>query len=108
MSRQGKTVTYGGWKLSAHSFTVWDDETHRDGRPCTVGSAGRVQWVVGQYGHPWPSTPHSGNPADYRPRNGDIVAVYFLPDGSPLPEPPGAEASLASIADLGGAAVQAR
>ena len=37
-----------------------------------------------------------------------IVAIYFLPAGSPLPEPPDAQAALASIGDLGGAPVADR
>jgi hypothetical protein len=104
----GRFMTYGGWKLTSHSFALWDDEIHRDGQPCPTGGAGRVQWVVGQYGHPWPSTPGPGDPADDRPRNGDIVAIYFLPEGSALPEPPNAEASLSGIEDLGGAPALAR
>jgi hypothetical protein len=103
----GRFMDYGGWELASGSFTVWDAEQHRDGRECTTGTTGRVQWVVGRYGESWPTKPRSGNPADYRPENGDIVAVYFLPEGSPLPEPPGAQAALSSIGDLGGAPVRA-
>jgi hypothetical protein len=99
-------MAYGGWKLSSDSFTVWDDAIRRDGQPCATGGDGRVQWVVGQYGKPWPTEARRGDPADYRPKNGDIVAIYFLPAGSALPEPPDAQAALASISDLGGAPVR--
>ncbi len=99
----GRFMDYGGWKLSSGAFTVWDDETHGTGQACATGGTGRVQWVVGKYGEPWPTPARRGDPADYRPKNGDIVATYFLPDGSPLPEPPDAQAALSNIQDLGGA-----
>jgi hypothetical protein len=102
----GRFMDDGGWKLTSHSLTAWDDEQHRDGQACTTGGKGRVQWVVGQYGESWPTTPRRGDPAAYRPRNGDIVAVYFVPEGSPLPEPPDVQAALSSIQDLGGAPVR--
>jgi hypothetical protein len=102
----GRFMDYGGWKLSSDSLGVWDTGVHRDGQACATGGNGRVQWVVGKYGKPWPTQPRSGDPAAYRPKNGDIVAVYFVPDGDPLPEPPTAQAELSSIGDLGGAPVQ--
>jgi hypothetical protein len=102
----GRFMDYGGWKLSSDAFTAWDGATRRDGEACATGGDGRVQWVVGEYGKPWPTKARSGDPADYRPENGDIVAIYFLPKGSPLPEPPDAQAALSSIGDLGGAPVK--
>jgi hypothetical protein len=102
----GRFMDYGGWKLSTGAFTLWDSETHGTGKACATGGTGRVQWLVGRYGEPWPTTARRGDPADYRPKNGDIVAIYFLPDGSPLPEPPDAQAALSSIQDLGGAPVR--
>jgi hypothetical protein len=102
----GRFMDYGGWKLSSAGLRAWDDAAHRNGEACATGGNGRVQWVVGQYGKPWPAQARSGDPADYRPRNGDIVAIYFLPEGSPLREPPNAQAELSNIGDLGGAAVR--
>lgn len=103
----GRFVDDGGWKLSSDSFTLWDEVSHRDGATCPTGRKARVQWVVGHYGKPWPTAARAGDPADYRPRNGDIVAIYFVPRDSPRPEPPTAPADLASIQDLGGAPVKA-
>jgi hypothetical protein len=103
----GRFMDYGGWKLAANSFDAWGDVAHRNGQPCPTGGDGEVQWVVGHYGEPWPTRARSGDPADYEPKNGDIVAIYFLPAGSPLPEPPDAHAALANIQDLGGAPVKA-
>jgi hypothetical protein len=102
----GRFMDYGGWKLSSGAFTMWDNETHGTGQACAAGGTGRVQWVVGQYGKPWPTKARSGDPADYQPENGDIVAIYFVPEGSPLPEPPDGQAALSSISDLGGAPVR--
>jgi hypothetical protein len=105
----GRFVTYGGWDLSETSFKLWDGKQYKNGDKCATGAdkgkAGEVQWTVGRFGKPWTGTPRSGNPADYHAKNGDIVAVYFLPKGSKLPEPPDAEEALANIEDLGGAPV---
>ena len=104
MPRRGKTVVIVLLVCCAAVFIaiVWtaiatDDDP--DSAPLREG--------VGQYGEPWPTKARTGNPADYEPKNGDIVAIYFLPAGSPLPEPPDAQAALASIQDLGGAPVKA-
>jgi hypothetical protein len=104
----GRFITYGGWELSDSSFKLWDAVARQNGERCGTGADAKkaeVQWAVGQFGKKWTGTPRSGNPADYRPKNGDIVAIYFLPKGDPLPEPPDAEKALTSINDLGGAPV---
>ncbi|MGZ6974827.1 MAG: hypothetical protein ACXVKQ_12865 [Acidimicrobiia bacterium] len=104
----GRFITYGGWELSDSSFKVWDSTQRANGDKCGTGAdakKGEVQWTVGQFGKPWTGKPRSGNPADYQPKNGDIVAVYFLPKGAKLPEPPDAEKALATIEDLNGAPV---
>jgi hypothetical protein len=104
----GRFMDYGGWKLSSVIIQLWVGIRLTVGDACSAGdqNPADVQWVVGQYGKPWPTKARSGDPADYRPKNADIVAIYFLPEGSPLPEPPNAQAALASIGDLGGAAVR--
>jgi len=103
----GRFIDYGGWTLSADELDLWDGVPRTNGEPCTTGPStglGKLQWKVGSHNEPWPSGPtRTGDPARYVPRNGDIVALYFLPEGSPLPEPPGANDSLDAIADLGGA-----
>jgi hypothetical protein len=99
----GRFVDYGGWSLSSGSMTLWDGITHENGQECGAGAdakPARLQWIVGEFGKPWPTKARTGNPADYRPKNGEIVAIYFLPEGDPLPEPPDAEDALANISDL--------
>jgi hypothetical protein len=29
-----------------------------------------------------------GNPGDFKPRDGDVVVIAFLPEGDPIPPPP--------------------
>lgn len=103
----GRFVSYDGRDVSETSFKLWDAKQYKNGDKCATGAdkgkVGEVQWTVGRFGEPWKGTPRTGNPADYHAKNGDIVAVYFLPKGSKLPEPPDAESALANIEDLGGA-----
>jgi hypothetical protein len=102
----GEFLRYGGWSANADSFKVWDNKTYRTGGKCGTGANAKpavVQWAVGHFGKPWTGKPRSGSPSDYHPKNGDIVAVYFLPKGEKLIEPPDAQSSLANISDLGGA-----
>ena len=102
----GRFIQYGGWSLSDSSFKLWDGKEYKNGDTCSTGpdagKKGEIQWSVGKFGKKWTGKPMTGNPADFRPKNGDIVGIYFLPKGAPLPEPPGAEQALASISDLGG------
>lgn len=100
----GRFFDYGGWSISGSEIRAWDGGTHRNGQECTGTTTGKgqIQWKVGRHNEPWPAKARTGNPADYRPKNGDIVAVYFVPEGAPLEEPPGANTALNSIEDLGG------
>jgi hypothetical protein len=101
----GTFMRYGGWDLSETSVTGWDGVARRNGDSCPQGP-GVVQWKVGRFGKPWPAKARTGNPASYRPRNGDIVAVYFLPEGAKLEKPPDAESALGAISDIGGQPVE--
>jgi hypothetical protein len=99
----GRFMEYGGWSLSSDSMTLWDGTTHENGQECGSGADAKpaeLQWIVGEYGEPWPTKARTGNPADYKPKNGDIIAIYFVPKGDPLTEPPDAEQALANITDL--------
>jgi hypothetical protein len=105
----GRFMEYGGWDLSSSGFTLWDSQPHENGDKCGSGADAKpaeLQWALGHYGKPWTGKPQSGNPADYNPKNGDIIAVYMLPEGEKLTEPPDAEKALTNIQDLGGAPVK--
>ena len=41
----------------------------------------------------------TGNPADYHQKNGETIAVYFLPKGAEKPFPPSACAAFSNISD---------
>jgi hypothetical protein len=100
----GRFFEYGGWTLSSSELKAWDGGLHKNGEKCSgaESGAGEVQWVVGRHNEPWPTKANTGNPADYHPKNGDIVAIYFVPKGTKLEQPPGANAALDNIEDLGG------
>ena len=103
----GRYLGYAQTQLSANSIKLWSqwvpnaDDTN--GKQCPKAKKpGVLQYKVGTFGKPWPKTARSGNPADYRMVNGDIIAVYFLPKGDALEQPPGSDAALANINDLNG------
>jgi hypothetical protein len=100
----GRFMDYGGWSVSSDEIKTWAGSTHRNGQECNGATPGKgtIQWKVGRHNEPWPTKARTGNPADYHPKNGDIVAIYFVPKGSPLDQPPSANSSLDSIEDLGG------
>ncbi len=112
----GKNATVGrfikdndgaGWELDSTSMKLWDGAQYKNGYTCPSGEfkgqKANLVWATGQYGGPWTGKPQKGNPADYNPKNAGIVAIAFLPNGQKVPEPPGAVAALANIADLNGA-----
>jgi hypothetical protein len=83
----GRYLDYAGGSISADSITVPDGPTLSNGEPCPDGNVGKVRWSVN-------GEERDGNPADYKPRNGDVVVVGFVPDGQDL----GTPASAARVA----------
>lgn len=99
----GTFLREGGWALSDSSMTLWDGTTHENGDTCTIDGKkqkAEVQWATGFPGKPWSGKAKSGDPAKYKFDDNEIIAVYFLPAGSKLPKPPGAEDALANISDI--------
>lgn len=99
--------TAADWQLSSTGFKLWGQNGDVNGKQYTNGDtcpaangkpaeAGRVVWTLN-------GKVQTGDPAKERPRNGDIIAIGFLPKGQTPPEPPGAHQALANIQDLGGA-----
>jgi hypothetical protein len=78
---------------------LWDGKEHKNGDKCPAGSdegkPASLVWTVN-------GKKMNGNPADHRPKNGEIIAIGLLPKGERLPEPPTARQALANIQDLGG------
>ncbi len=106
----GRYLGYAQTELSATSIKLWSqwvpNADYTNGKQCPKAKkAGILQYKVGTFGKPWPKKARSGNPADYHMANGDIIAVYFLPKGDALEQPPGSDAALANIEDTGGKSV---
>jgi hypothetical protein len=104
----GRFIDYGGWSLSDSSMKLWDGLEHKNGQDCGKGASAKpaeIQWSVGRLGKPWTGKPRTGNPADFHPKNADIVAVYFLPKGEKLAEPPNVEQAFSNNNVSGGAPV---
>src|SRR4051794_16530602 len=86
----GKWMEYGGWKLNESSMSLWSGTngkaiTEKNGDKCAK-KPGALRWAVGQYtqGKKTKLTPHSGNPADFKLYNDNVVALYFEPAGTNL------------------------
>lgn len=96
----GKFMDYGGWTLAGSSMRLWDETDHVDGDTCEdgefAGDEAKLQWTVN-------GERQDGNPVDYKPADGDIIAIYFLPDAAELPEPPGAGDAISNPIDEQGA-----
>jgi hypothetical protein len=85
----GLFFDYGGWKLDSTSFRVWPVNpavdpkpvSRKNGQVCYTPEGkrkkGRVVWTVN-------CKQMTGNPADYRPKDQDIIAIGFLPYGQKL------------------------
>jgi hypothetical protein len=103
----GRYLGYAQSEITEDSIRLWTNWApgieKTNGDTCDdSGKRGVVQWKVGRLGEPWPEKARTGNPSDYKMRNGDIIAIYFLPEGSPLEQPPGSDAALSQISDLDG------
>jgi hypothetical protein len=105
----GRYLGYAQSSVSADSIRLWPiwvpsgkvDLTNGD-KCKDSGKPGTLQWKVGTVGQPWPTKAETGNPADHHIANGEIIALYFVPKGTALEQPPGSDEALASIEDLGG------
>jgi len=102
----GTFLEYGGWSADTNALSLWDSVKHTNEDKCSAlgDKKAIVQWTTGYPNKEWSGKPRSGSPADYKYHDGEIVAIYFLPKGADLPKPPNADAALANISDIGGAA----
>jgi hypothetical protein len=81
----GLYFEFGGWKLTATSFSFLGTSV-KNGDKCGT-KPGTLQWELGK----WDGTSgkqkysvQSGNPAKYKLYQGDIVVIAFLPQGKTL------------------------
>ena len=104
----GRYLGYAQSKVTATSIKLWpnwvSNVDYSNGDKCKdSGKPGQLYWKVGKLGEPWPTKPETGNPADHHIGNGEIIALYFVPKGTNLEQPPGSDDALKSIQDLNGA-----
>jgi hypothetical protein len=78
----GTFFEFGGWSLSEGSFEAWEGDEHSSGDECGNKEA-TVRWSVN-------GKEKTGNPADYRPQDQDVIAVALLPEGKKIGRPPSA------------------
>ena len=102
----GRYLGYAQTDLSQTGIKLWDQWVpgvdFKNGQKCPGGKKpAEVQWIVGRYQQPWPTKAQTGNPADHHIQDGDIIAIYFLPKGDKLEQPPGSEAALTNVNDAG-------
>jgi hypothetical protein len=112
----GKFFDYGGWGLSSTSIDLggangahaqWQGPASApkktswsNGDVCPFGQykGKKVQltWAVD-------GKKKTGNPADYKQKDGETFAIYLLPEGADTPFPPAACTSFAQISDANNA-----
>ena len=103
----GRYLDYAQSTVSANSIKLWPNWApnvdYSNGDKCKdSGKPGQLYWKVGKLGQPWPTKAETGNPADHHIGNGEIIALYFVPKGTPLEQPPGSDEALHNIEDLNG------
>jgi hypothetical protein len=71
----------GGWKVSADELSLWDGAAHRTQGTCPDGLPASVRWWVD-------GVEQRGDPADFAPRNGQVIVLGFDSDEGPPGAPP--------------------
>jgi hypothetical protein len=99
----GKFADYGGWSVSSDSIDAWAGPESApkktewsNGDTCTFGEfegqKGQLTWAVD-------GEARTGNPSDYKMKEGETLAIYFLPEGAEQPFPPNACTAFSQISD---------
>jgi hypothetical protein len=93
----GRWFNYGGWKLDGSGFDLstgypWPlpsgmKAAYHNGDKCPDGKVGKLVWSVRHFGDTSAKT-MTGNPADYKLRDLDVIAIGFLAAGQKLGTPP--------------------
>jgi hypothetical protein len=106
----GRFFQLGGWKLDGKGFDVgrgypWAvpsgmKAAYHDGDKCPNGKPGRLVWSVRHIGDN-KTLSMSGNPARYKLRDLDTIAIGFLTEGQELGTPPSGKELAAPTAEGG-------
>jgi hypothetical protein len=102
-AKLSKFADYGGWSVSSDSIDAWvgpqskpDQKSWSNGDTCPFGQykgkKGQLSWAVD-------GKARTGNPGDYHMKNGETLAIYFLPEGAEKPFPPAACTAFNQISD---------
>jgi hypothetical protein len=102
-AKLSKFASYGGWSVSSDSIDAWTGPKSdvkqtewSNGDQCTFGQykgkTGELTWAVD-------GKTRTGNPADYHMKDGETLAIYFLPKGAEHPFPPDACTAFSEISD---------
>lgn len=114
----GKFLGYGGWSVTSDSIDLGgSNDAHpqwagpksapkrtswSNGDTCSFGDykGQKVQltWAVD-------GKTRTGNPSDYKMKDGETLAIYMLPKGADMPFPPAACTSFSQISDQNSAAL---
>ncbi|MGQ0825219.1 MAG: hypothetical protein ACT4OX_09380 [Actinomycetota bacterium] len=78
----GRFMEYGGWETGADSFTLWDGAEHKTGDKCGEKDA-VVRWELN-------GELQSGDVSNYKPNDGDVIALALLPEDEQIGDPPAA------------------
>lgn len=103
-AKLSKFADYGGWSVSSDSIDAWvapksapDRKEWSNGDKCTFGQykgePGQLTWEVD-------GKARTGNPSDYKMKDGETLAIYFLPKGAERPFPPAACPAFSQITDV--------
>ena len=98
-----KFADYGGWSVSSDSIDAWTGPKSEpkqtewsNGDTCSFGEykgkKGELTWAVD-------GKTRTGNPADYHMKDGETLAIYFLPKGAEHEFPPDACTAFSEISD---------
>ena len=102
-AKLSKFADYGGWSVSSDSIDAWvgpkskpSQKQWSNGDTCPSGEfkgkKGELTWAID-------GKVRTGNPSDYHMKDGETLAIYFLPKGAEKPFPPGACTAFANISD---------
>jgi hypothetical protein len=105
----GKFASYADFSVSSNSIDAWaapsgapGKKSWSNGDTCTFGDVkgkkGEIVWTID-------GKTQTGNPSDYRLKDGETLAIGFLPKGVDLPFPPDACTAFSNISDQQTAAV---
>ena len=111
----GKFFDYGGWGCrrprstsavrTAHTQWQGPASTPKTRRGAMATCARSASTRARRSSSPGPvdGKKKTGNPADYKQKDGETLAIYMLPKGADMPFPPAACTSFAEISDASSA-----